>query len=277
MPDIQIHLHHVIFARVERAFSPRNSSGYQIVYQSPALGKETAQIEKRLQCFETGRRRSERYQFFWTERGQAVLAKSVSLIQPDPDVIDIAQRDAFLAHALIVSKEAFASVRNDPFAICEAAEREDLFAQDVEKLVGYLRQEAPVEKLFVPMRKRAEVSYLLQYWRPEELLKLYQLGLQAPTLRGKQQSILLLAEDQDDIFLLLNVILMLVPPEDRVACTFDTCVDGCYPAAGSFWAMGSSRGKSNPGLLSIRLVEQRLEVKGGDDGLLDPKALVRSA
>lgn len=275
MPDLQIH--HVIFARVERAYSPRNFSGYQIVYQSPALGKETAQIEKRLQCFETGRQRNERYQFFWTEKGQAVLAKSVPLLQPDPDVIDIAQRDAFLAHALIVSKEAFASVWNDPFAIFEAAERDGLFAEDVEKLVGYLREEAPVEKLFAPTRKRAEVNYLLENWRPEELLKLYQLGLQAPALRRQQQSILLLAEYQDEIFLLLNVILMLIPPEDRVACTFDTCVDGCYPAAGAFWAIGSSRGKSNPGFLSIRLVEQRLEIKGGDDGLLDPKALACSA
>ncbi len=49
MPVIPIH--HVIFTRVERNYSPRNASGYQVVYQSRALVREAAQIEKRLQCF----------------------------------------------------------------------------------------------------------------------------------------------------------------------------------------------------------------------------------
>lgn len=66
---------------------------------------------------------------------------------------------------------------------------------------------------------------------------------------------------------------MLIPPEERAACTFDTCVDSCYPAAGAFWAVGSSKGKSNPGFLPIRLIEQRLEIKGGNDDFLDPKVL----
>src|SRR5438046_10616627 len=81
MPDLQIR--HVIFTRVERAYSLRNSSGYQIVYQSPTLGRETTQIEKHLQCFQTGGQRSNRYQFFWTGRDQVVLAKSIPLLQPD--------------------------------------------------------------------------------------------------------------------------------------------------------------------------------------------------
>jgi len=275
MPDLQIR--HVIFTRVEKRYSLRNYSGYQIVYQSPALGKETMQIEKRLQCFETGRQRNERYQFFWTEQDQAVLAKSIPLLQPDPDVIDLAQRDAFLAHALVVSKEEFLSVRNDPFAVFDAAERVGLFAEDEEQLVNYLHTEAPVEKLSTPMRKQADVNYLLDNWLPQELFKLYQLGLQAPALSRQKQSLMLLAEDLDEIFLLLKLILMLIPPDDRVACTFDTYVNGCYPAAGAFWSVGSSKARSNAGFFPIRLVEQRLETKGGDDGFLNPKALACSA
>jgi hypothetical protein len=271
MPDL--HIQHVIFTRVESAYSPRNSSGYQIVYQSSGLGKETTQIEKRLQCFEPGRRGGERYQFFWTEKGQAVLTKSVPLLQPDPDVIDRAQRDAFLAHALVVSKEEFASVRNDPFAVFEVAEREELFAEDVEQLVGYLHEKAPADRLATPIRKRAEVNYLLEDWQPEELLKLFRLGLQAHVLSRHGQSILLISEDQDELFLLLNMIFMLIPPDERVACTFDTCVDGCYPTSGTFWLLGSGRGKNHAGFLPIRLRERRLESEGGDDGFLDPKAL----
>lgn len=275
MPDLQVH--HVIFTRVERAYSPRNSSGYQIVYQSPALGREVAQIETRLQCFETGRRGNERYQFFWTEKEQVVLTKSVSLLQPDPDVIDRGQREAFLAHALVVSKEEFDSVHNYPFAIFEAAEQVGLFAEDVEQLVSYLREKAPAERLATPKRKLADGGYLLGGWQLEDLWQLYRLGLQAPALSKQSQSLLLLAEDQNDIYVLLSLMLMLIPPAERGACTFDTCVDGCYPLAGTFWALGSSKGKNHPGLLPIRLSEQRLELKGGGDGFPDPKALTRAA
>jgi len=268
-----IQIRHVIFTRVERAYSLNNSTGYQIVYQSLTLGKETVQIEKQLQCFGGGRQKNSRYQFFWTEKDQVVLAKSVPLIQPDPDVIDRAQRDAFLAHALVVSKEEFATVYNDPFAVFEAAENENLFAEDEEQLVSYLRGQEPVARLDVPLRRPDDGGGLLADWQPGDLLKLYQLGIQAPALSRQQRSLLLLAEDQDEIASLLNLMLLLIPPEFRPPCTFDTCVDGCSPSVGAFWAVGSSTSRSHPGFLPIRLVEQRLEVKGGDDGLLDPKAL----
>ncbi len=271
MPVIQIQ--HVIFTRVERAYSRKNSTGYQIVYESPGPGRETAQIEKQLQCFKVSGQRSYRYQFFWTEQDQVVLAKSVPLIQPDPDIIDRAQRDAFLAHALVVSKEAFAAVRNDPFAIFEAAERESLFAEDEEQLVSYVREQEPMARLVVPLRNLVDGSGLIADWQPEDLLKLYRFGVLASALSRRQRSLLLLADDQDEIATLLSVILLLIPPDLRSRCTFDTCVDGCSPSAGGFWAVGSSTSKNHPGFLPIRLAEQGLEVKGGDDDFLDPKAL----
>src|SRR5437879_5945341 len=121
MPDIYVQ--HVIFTRVERVYSPRRTSGYQIVYQSDSLGSETLQIEKRLQCFQPHSQSIERYQFFWTENEQAVLARSIPLFRPDPEIIDREQRDAFLAHALVLNKKAFTLVKNDPFAVFAAAER----------------------------------------------------------------------------------------------------------------------------------------------------------
>ncbi|GCE08121.1 hypothetical protein [Dictyobacter aurantiacus] len=275
MPDLQIQ--HVIFTRVERAYSPNNVSGYQIAYKSAALGNDTTAIEKRLQCFEPGRQESARYQFFWTEQGQAVLARSVPLAEIDPEVIDPAQRDAFLAHALVVSRADFARIRNDPFAIFDAAENNDIFAEDADRLVDYLRARAAEQMLAVPLRKRAAVNDLLEGWRSEDLLRLYHLGMQAPLLSRQGRSLLLQADDRDEIFNLLNVICMLIPPDDRSACTFDTWVDGCTPHAGTLWAVGTSTGRSHPGFLPIRLVDQGLEFKGGGDGFSDPKALARSA
>lgn len=276
MPDLPIH--HIIFTRVERAYSPRNVSGYQVVYQSPALDREVTQIEKHLQCFETGKRRSERYQFFWTDRDQAVVAKTVSLLQPDPEIIDAGRRDAFLAHALVIRQDAFAAVWNDPFAVFKAAERANLFAEDEEQLVAYLRAEPPAEILATPLRRRNDAAYLLDNWLPDELAHLFHLGLQAPAMSGQNQSLMLLSEDQDELYNLLSLLLMLIPPSMRMPCTFDTFVDGCYPSTRSFWALGSSKDRSYPGLLPIRLQGQRLVFKGGGDGdFPGPKALRRTA
>lgn len=275
MPVIPIH--HVIFTRVERTYSPRNTSGYQIVYHSDALVREVAQIEKRLQCFETGKRGSERYQFFWTDRNQAVLARTVPLLHPDPEVIDSGRRDAFLAHALVIGQDAFAAVRNDPFAVFEAANKAKLFAEEADQLVAYLHAE-PADKLDTPHRKRSDVAYLLDYWPADQLARLFHLGMQAPVMSRQSQSLLLLSENQETLYDLLSLLLMLIPSPTRVSCTFDTFVDGCYPSAGSVWAMGSSKDRPHPGLLPIRLQEQRLVFKGGGDGRFpDPKVLIRAA
>lgn len=271
MPELP--LHHVIFTRVERAYSPRNISGYQLVYQSPALGREVTEIEKRLHCFEIGGRESERYQFFWTEREQAVVTKTVALLLPDPEIIDSNRRAAFLAHALVIERQAFAAVRNDPFAVFEAAEAAHLFAQDEEQLAAYLHSTPPAETLAIPLRKPSSAAYLLDNWPPGEVTRLFALGLQAPAMHRQGQSLLLLSEDQDELYGLLFLLLMLVPPSERGACTFDTCVTGCYPPAGSLWAMGSSKDMPHPGLLSVRLQEQHLVFRGGGDrDVPDPKA-----
>ena len=270
MPALSIQ--HVIFTRVESAYSPRHSSGYQIVYQSPDLGKhETSQIEKRLQCFAPVKRHDERYQFFWTEQGQAVLTKSVPLPHPDPEVIDRSRRDAFLAHALVLNQEAFASVSNDPFALFDAAD--DVFIRDEEQLVDYLQEPAPASRLSVERRKPSGVRYLLDNWQPEALLTLFRLGCQAPELDRLGRSILLRDEDQDELFNLLSLLFMLIPTDKRAMCTFDTCVDGCYPTAGTFWLLGCNQCRSRSGFLPLRLHDRLLESEGGDDGFLDPKAL----
>ncbi|HEY1349290.1 MAG TPA: hypothetical protein VGF67_06665 [Ktedonobacteraceae bacterium] len=272
MPDLP--LQHVIFARVERAYSPRNVSGYQIVYQSPDLGLAVTQIEKRLQCFEIDRQGGERYQFFWTQRQQAVLAKTVPLLAPDPEVIDAGRRAAFLAHALVIERQAFATIRNDPFAVFEAARTADLFAQDVEHLVAYLREHPPAHTLATPWRMPGDVAYLLDTWPLQDLAGLFHLGMQTSASGEPGRSLLLLSEDQDELYNLLFLLTFLIPPSRREACTFDTRVDGCYPPVGSFWAMGGSKDRPHPGLLSVHLQDQQLFFKRGGDGSFPyPKAL----
>ncbi|HVB24381.1 MAG TPA: hypothetical protein VNG51_20755 [Ktedonobacteraceae bacterium] len=269
MPDIRVQ--HVIFTRVERLYSPKHASGYQIVYQSPSLGNETIQIEKRLQCFQSGGQNIDRYQFFWMENDRAVLAKSVPLFRPNREIIDEYQRDAFLAHALVLSRADLAQVRNDPFAIFEAAEQSKLFAGNEEQLVRYLQQAAPSEQLHVHIRKKQQAQSFLGDWPRGEISKLYLLGLQAPTLLQQRQSLLMLTNDTREVYTLLSALLLLLLPYERTACTFDTFVDGCFPSAGTFWAIGSTRQASSSGFLPIRLSERHVQVKGDTDNSTDSK------
>jgi hypothetical protein len=252
MPDV--HIEHVIFTRVEKMYSPQGYSGYQIIYQSPSLGTETAQIEKYVQCFLTNKQQMNRYQFFRTAQGQAVFTKSVSLLSPDREVIDRDQRDAFLAHALVVSPEHFARVRNDPFAIFEAAENLHLLAENVEQIVSYLRK-APPEEIMVPIRKQA--AYLPLDWSKEEIQHLYRLGEAAPDLNEQKKSLLMIAANPEETFRLLSCLLMLLPPSERAACTFDTFVDNCVPSPGSFWTIGSTKAINNSGFVPMRLAEHK--------------------
>jgi len=39
-----IYIDHILFTRVEKAYSLRNVSGYQVVHQSPGLGSEVGEI-----------------------------------------------------------------------------------------------------------------------------------------------------------------------------------------------------------------------------------------
>ena len=202
-----------------------------------------------------------RYQFFWTAQGQAVFTKSVSLLSPDREVIDRDQRDAFLAHALVVSQEHFARVRNDPFAIFEAAENMHLLA-NVEQIVSDLRKAPPEqikalpEQIEVPIRQQA--AYLSSEWSKDEIQNLYGLGEAAPSLYEQNKSILMIAANPAETFRLLSCLLILLPPSERAACTFDTFVDNCVPSAGSFWTIGCTKAINNSSFVPMRLAEHKV-------------------
>ncbi|HEY1349291.1 MAG TPA: hypothetical protein VGF67_06670 [Ktedonobacteraceae bacterium] len=251
MPEVQ--LDHVLFARVEKPYSPKGSSGYQVVYQSPALGSVAAAIEKQVQCFQINRHHLLRHQFFWTAAGQAVCTRTVSLIAPAPDVVDRDQRDAFLVHALVLSRADFASIHNDPFALFAAAEQ--VLAGQVSQLVQYLRVAPPPARLCVPMRTWVRSA---QDPSAEEVRQLYRLAATAAQLSGQKQSIQMIASDPGDIFHLLSSLLLLLPDDERAACTFDTFADGCSPIPGSYWTIGCTRPLNQGGFLPMRLAERQI-------------------
>jgi hypothetical protein len=266
---------HLLFSRVEAAYSPQGRNGYQVVHQSTSLSKESAQqIEKRMQCFQTNERDIERYQFFWTDQGQAVITKSV-LVEPDREVIDRdARPDAFIAHALILGKEAFLRIRNDPFAVIAAAEANHVFAEDVEQLVQYIREEPPTDQLAVTIRRLPAVEPPAA-WSVQFLYDLYGLAQDAASLVQRKESLQFISVSTDDITDLLNLTLFMLEAHERPACTFDTHIDNCTPPPGIFWAIGGTRRVSGTGIHAIYVDEPRIEAKIASQ--LSPKATPYSA
>ena len=266
---------HLLFSRVEAAFSPQGRNGYQVVYQSPSLSKENVQqIEKRVQCFQTNERDIDRYQFFWTDQGQAVITKSV-LVEPDRDIIDRdGRRDAFIAHALILAKEPFARIRNDPFAVITAAENNHIFAEDVGQLVHYIREKAPAEQITVTVRRHPAVD-LMAGWSAQLLYELYGLGRDAAGLLQRRESLHFISNSLDNLTDLLSLTLFMLEPYERLACTFDTHIDNCVPPQGIFWAVGGTKRISNTCFHPIYVDDPRIETKLGRQ--LNPKATPYSA
>jgi len=255
MPNLAVK--HLVFTRVEPAYSPRRTAGYQTIYYSQDLEPEVEQIEKRLQCYQQSITPGEqriRYQFFWSERRQVVLSKSLTLFSPDRQVIDREGRNAFLAHALIFSQADFASLRNDPFAVFDAAEQAPWFVQSVSQIAALPTSELTKHMEVAP---RTQPTHLPTGWSPQEVHQLYTLGEAAPTLNAQKKALLMVASDPVETFQLLRALFLLLPPAERAACTFDTYVDSCMPPAGTFWTLGATKVLSNSNLLPMRLEEHR--------------------
>jgi len=248
MPDLSVS--HLIYTRVESAYSSKSSSGFQVTYVSPDIRADEAEIERMVQCSSLSRWHHEtgtpEYRYFWTQNGSVVIAQTAP-IPGDQTVIDKAKdRDGshFVVHAIVLKSEQFARVRNDPFAVIEAALDASVFTDSVELLVQYVREAPPPSIVPVPRRKEL-VDGLPDGWK-KDLDKLALLAQGASDLTSRKQSLLLLSDDSSRVYSLLSTILYLMDVESRITCTFSTYVDGCWPPAGAYWAVGA-RSRSSGG------------------------------
>lgn len=247
MPDLKVS--HLIYTRVEPAYSPESRNGFQVVHVSPEIRGDAAEIERMVECsslsrwhYETG---TPEYRYFWTQSGLAVVAQTVPM-PPDRTVIDSMGREDshFLVHALVLHADQFVRVRNDPFAVIEGATREGILTDSVELLVEYLRETPPHSTVSIP-RRRELVDDIPNGWK-QDLEKLALVTQGAGDITSRKQSLLLLSDDSSHVYSLLSTLLYLMDVESRIHCTFSTYVDGCWPRAGTYWAVGArSRGSSS--------------------------------
>lgn len=256
-------IHHLIYTRVEPEYSPASKNGFQTVYLSPEIASLAGAIEKRVQCFAPEASHTEQgtleYQYFWLDTGQAVIAQTCA-IASDAQVIDKTGRGgSFVAHALILAPEQFSRIRNDPFAVIQGILDAGIFTEDVETLVSYLRDKPPPTQVDVYPRTRFDES--LEEWNAEALERWAGLVQSAGVLTRDKNSLLLLSNDSDDIYALLSAALFLMPKDVRLHCTFNTFVDGCIPAAGTYWAVGARKRQSASGFTTLNLSTRTIELR----------------
>jgi len=257
-------IRHLIFTRVQPEYSPTRKNGFQPVYFSQEIKEDVAAIEKRVQCFIPTQAHVEQevaeYQYFWIGTDKAVIVQTLP-IASDPEVIDAAsgRTGHFVSHALVINRDQFARIRNDPFAVIESASEAGVFTDSVETLVHYLREAPPPDQLTV--KRRTKLNESLEGWTVASLEKWALMAQSADELTSKKGSLLLLSEDPEMVYALLSAALYLMDSEYRIGCTFNTFVDGCVPSAGMYWAVGSHKRVSGSAFTTIDLSSNEIEVK----------------
>lgn len=242
----QILAEQLIFTRVEPPYSPGNTSGYQTVYRSAGLQTNLVEeIEKRVRCYQTQRERSvERIQFF--QVGNLYALSQTVPIRPHPEIVDKTKRDgAFMVHCLLLDKNSFAAIEYNPFHIFTYP---GYFYTSIEAIIEKFGQATGLANRHeLRVRKQAAPQIT---WPANEVIPLTKLAFAAKQISQNNDSLLLVG-DQPAIREALQYAFSLIPPSDRIACTFDSYITGCPTPPGTYWAVGTTTSISQKGFIQI--------------------------
>ncbi len=242
----QILAEQLIFTRVEPPFSPSKTGGYQTVYRSAGLQPNLVEeIEKRVRCYQTQRERSiERIQFF--QVGNLYALSQTVPIRPHPEIVDKMKRDgAFMVHCLLLDKNNFTAIEYNPFHIFTHPE---YFYTSIEPIIEKFGQATGLanrHELRVRKQSAPQIT-----WSASEVIPLTKLAFAAKQISQNNDSLLLVG-DQPAIREALQHAFSLIPPSDRIACTFDSYITGCPTPPGTYWAVGTTTSISQKGFIQI--------------------------
>lgn len=253
---VAIQAYELFYSRVEAPFSPRNRSGYQVVYHSPALDSASVrEIENQVRCFEASQV-STRYQYFHLASGAVALALSRELDSVNTQITDRAGRPGtFITHCLVLQPDAFATLDNNPLAIFDA---DAAFVTEVDSMIA-TQQKRPTDRTveiepveFVPDYQSFDISA----WDKPAFLRLWDMAADAADITSRQRSVAVQAEDEGTTDTLLHLLLPHLDKQARLNCTFNTFVDGCEPLAGTYWMVGSRRRVKQSSAIRVNLDRQ---------------------
>lgn len=265
-----IKAYQLFYSRVEKsAFAgiPHvdiRNSGFQVVYHAPEIAEDVAEIERRVKCFQPKRVDDlmPRFQFFTTESGRVVVTHS-RLIEAHPEITDPNRRDgAFIAHALVFDVRTFRerTVNSNPFAIIEGslAQGGPIFVADAEEMRDVVRD----NQRTVEIRAGSVAPRTNNRWkqRGDMLYRLVKLG----RANMGDQTIAFIGEDERDVEALLENLIGLTPPPQRLNLSFDTLADGCQPVPGSYFVIGANRRISNAKFINVDLANPQINVNVSD-------------
>jgi hypothetical protein len=248
---------HIIYSRLEPAYSPKNDSGYQVAFSSPNLTPSSLdEVIRRVRCYDYQEDMGlKRYQFF-TIPGNLVAIVLSTPIKAHKEIIDKDERDgAFIAHAILLSSEDFQGIDNDPFAVFDGIAH--IFATSVEQLRNYIKENSPPDMLKLVSRNAIDTPY---NWSMEQWVKVHDLGVSASeTFTNSTRTLFLQSRMSQNIVHWIRTALFLIPPQTRLDCSFDTHVDGCQPQSGRYWVIGGSH-PSESGFVTLNLDQPNLDV-----------------
>lgn len=253
-----------IYTRVEAQYSPQRRDGFQTVYRSATLSQSDINaIEHRVQCFQPPLATVVRRQYFMLSSGKIVVTRTQQ-IAAHPEIIDRTRRaGAFLAHALVIEAADFATVEYNPFVLFDCVP----WIQSAEEMVERFGQAIGVAPP-VALPVDGPVPVPACAWSGREAYHMLILALQAETWVQAQQMVPFIgsAENIDEA---LRTVLYLAPPHKRLACTFDTCIDGCPPPRGLTWAVGTAT-RPQGEVRALVATNERRVVSQGEASRIEP-------
>jgi hypothetical protein len=247
-----LHVEQIIYTRVEADYSARLKSGFQVVYRGERLTQaDIDQVEQRVQCFQAFQPGVIRRQFFVLPSGLAVITRSV-IIESDPTITDRdRRRGAFIAHCLLLNKDDLAKLDYNPLPLFDACSWVNDPCDMVARF-GKATGTAPMLVLDVATKPRRITSD----WSLTEARKLVALALASPDLAATRRSVLLVGQSPA-IEEAIDVAFALMPRAQRLACTFDTAIEGCGARPGQYWAVGATSRQSGA-FMEVNANERRL-------------------
>jgi len=249
----------VFYSRVEAPYSPRQRSGYQVVYHSPALDLVSVrEIEDHVRCFEAtqvGRR----LQYFHLSSGSVGLAVSQQIEPVNPQITDRAGRPGpFIAHCLVVEPQAFEMMGHNPFMLFDL---DDVFVSDVEEMIEIRKTARSICSISAPTLEWEpnDYGFDMSEWDKANFGRLWDLAGDATDITKNHRTVAVQSEDESAVEALLKMWMIHLSIEARWPCTFNTFAEGCEPPAGAYWLIRTLRRAKQSSAIRIHLERRTVD------------------
>lgn len=205
----------LIYSRVEAKYSPVGKGGFQTVYASKELSRQSVEaIEGYVRVFDVSDPTICRRQFFAIDPNQIVVTQTLSLTGSHEILDSTGGGGVFLAHCLVFSRNEFSQIGSDPFWVFDHYS----FLSDPEEMVNNYHQSSGKEPL-VSIEVRTDYPEC----SPEcikiapKLIALFDLVTKAP-----QDARIQFVGRPNRIEECLRTLILFIHPSKRIQCSFDT-------------------------------------------------------